>query len=217
VRAAVLAAFAFLAVAPAAAGAATVERLVAVGPVLDGESVTWGEGGWGADLSVHTWRPDGSVVERWRRPADTRPRHTLQWGGYSRPFAASPTWLAFYTVDQFITQQSGDSSSGTSTDTLWAGRDGAPPSVRSAKVGPPGCRYEPQITGVVADGPRLAWSEYRIACARRTDLPRVTVVEGDTLRVFRLAPGQNPIRGIRLAGLRRDRVPAGARAARPRG
>jgi hypothetical protein len=201
VRAAVVIALAVLAALPAgASGGVVAERLVAVGPVFDGDAVTWGEGGRGADLSIHTLRPDGSIVERWRKRADTRRRHTLMWGQFPGVFAASPTWLAFYTFDEEILEAEGDSITSTSTDTMWAGRDGAPPQPLTGKVGPKGCRYEPEVTSVAVDGPRLAWAESRVACARRVWVPRVTVRDASGDRVFRLRPGRRNVRRVRLAG-----------------
>ena len=196
----VIALAAVAALAPPARGAVVAERLVAVGPVVDGDGVTWAEGGRGADLSIHTLRPDGSIVERWRKAADTRRRHTLMWGQFPGVLAASPTWLAFYTFDERVEEAGSDYVNLTSTDTLWAGRDGALPQPVTGKVGPRGCRYEPEVHGVAVDGDRMAWAESRAACARRTYLPRVTLRAAGRDRVFRLRPGFHNARRVRLAG-----------------
>jgi hypothetical protein len=202
VRAAAVIGLACVAMFAAPAHAAVVaERLAAVGPVLDGDAVTWGEGGRGADVSIHTLRADGSIIERWRRPADQRRRHTLMWGQYPGVLAASPSWLAFYTFDEHVLEADGDSVALESTDTLWLGRAGEAPQPRSQKVGPPRCRHVPEVTGVAVDGPRLAWAEARLACSRRALWrPRVSVLDGATRRLFRLRAGNRTVRRVRLAG-----------------
>jgi hypothetical protein len=197
-----------LAVAAPASADTVARRTPAVGPVLAGDVVLWGEEARTGAARVMSGAPGRRATLVYRIAPSTARRTERGFMGYPATFAGSSAAFAAFTHTSTVTASGSDYVSTASTTAVVGGPLRGPPRVLAGCIPPRGdlgcggsCDDEP--SGVAADGDRIAVAESRGPCDRPEEGRAWITVHGPagttTVPVGSGVPGEY-VRDLRLAG-----------------
>jgi hypothetical protein len=195
--------------AAAPAGAETVvQRTPAVGPVLAGDVVLWGEEGRNGAARVMSGAPGRAPVLVYRIAPATARKTTRGFMGYPATFAASSTTFAAFTHTSTVTDSGSDYVATGSTTAAIGGPFRGPVQVLAGCIparGDLGCGEScDHATGVTVDADRIAVAfERRDSCDRpEAGVAWITLHAPDGARTIPAASGPPGayVRDLRLAG-----------------
>jgi hypothetical protein len=196
-----------LAVAAPATADTVARRTPAVGPVLAGDVVLWGEEGRTGAARVMSGAPGRAATLVYRIAPSTARKTERGFMGYPATFAGSSTAFAAFTHTSTVTASGSDSVSTGSTTAVVGGPLRGPARVLAGCIPPRGglgCGGScDEPTGVAVDGDRIAVAESSELCNRPEEGRTWITVHGPagttTVPVDAGVPGAY-VRDLRLAG-----------------